>query len=429
MSDYMFMLESHLSPGQNRALTVIDQAARQAQAGVFLTGGAMRDMLGGFPITDLDFAVQGNALALAKQVAKAGAAEILFKDELRNSAELLFAGGTTVELGMSRRERYLKSGGRPQVEPAPVHDDLLRRDFTINSIALSLHPASRGLLIDPANGLGDLQRRELRTNSNYSFYDDPVRLLRLIRLRVRLDFAIGERTELQYRNAREAGVEKLISARALFQELRAIAGEPNGGDVLAALEKEGLATLFSPTLTGAKLNLPALAKLQKARQLIPFGVNVQIDNLGLFLYFLTEKLSPKEKTAFPSQLQMRNEEVQSWTRLEARARPIEKKLASAKLHKPSQAYEAMQQIPGEIVLFLYLHSQNRLVHDRIRNYLLKYLPAAQEITDKDVIAAGHDPQAKDFAKAKRDMVAARLDGRLRPKKPIEGEPQPLAKPS
>ncbi|MCW5983032.1 MAG: CCA tRNA nucleotidyltransferase [Bryobacteraceae bacterium] len=424
MSDYMFMLESHLSPGQNRAVAVVDEAARQAQMGVFLTGGAMRDMLGGFPITDLDFAVQGNALALAKQVAKSVPATIVAKDDLRNTAELLFPDGTTAEFGMARRERYAKPGGRPQVEPSPIHDDLLRRDFTINSIALSLHPASRGLLIDPANGLGDLQTRELRANSSYSFYDDPSRLLRLIRLRVRLDFTVNERTLQQFRNAREAQVERLIPPRGLFQELRAIASELNGGDILAALEKEGLSSLFSPTLTGPKLNLPALAKLQKARQLIPFGATLPVDNLGLFLYFITEKMNPKEKAAFAKQLQMKDEEVQAWTRLEARARPAEKKLASAKLHRPSHAFDAMQQIPGEVVLFLYLHSQNRLVHDRIRNYLQKYLPVALEVTDKDVVAAGHDPQSKEFAKAKREMIAARLDGRAKPKKVDEEEPQP-----
>ena len=298
MSDYMFMLESHLGPGQNKALSVVDEAARQTQAGVFLTGGAMRDMLGGYPITDLDFAVQGNAVALAKRIAKSGAAALTSKDEHRNSAELLFPDGTTVELGMARRERYTKTGGRPHVEPASIQEDLSRRDFTINSIALSLHPASRGLLIDPTNGLGDLQRRELRTNSNYGFYDDPVRLLRLIRLRARLDFGVGERTEQQYRNAREAEVEKLIPPRALFHELRAIAAEPNAGDILAAMEKEGLSQLFSPILVGPKLNLAGLVKLQKTRQQIPFGTNIRIDNLSLFLYFVTEKLTPKEKSTF-----------------------------------------------------------------------------------------------------------------------------------
>ena len=77
------------------------------------------------------------------------------------------------------------------------------RDFTINSIALSLNPASRGLLLDPNNGVGDLERRELRAVSNYTLYDDPIRLLRMLRFKVRLGFTIEERTKMQYDNARE----------------------------------------------------------------------------------------------------------------------------------------------------------------------------------------------------------------------------------
>jgi tRNA nucleotidyltransferase (CCA-adding enzyme) len=412
MSDYMFMLESHLSPGQSRALAAVEQAAREAGAPLFLTGGAMRDMLGGFPITDLDFAVQGNAITLARQVAQAAGAEIISLDETRKTAELRFPDGVTVEIGMARTERYSKPGARPQVEPAPIHQDLLRRDFTINSIALSLHPASRGLLLDPTNGLGDLHNRELRANSNVCLFDDPVRLLRLVRLRVRLGFEIEARTRQQYESARSAGIENSISPRSLLAELRQIAREPNAAEVVGALEKEGLLTLFSPALAGPRLNASALAKLQKARQLVPFGVPLAFDSLAVFLALLTEKLSGKEKAELAKRLQMSRAEADSWQELEARTRALEKKLKSGKLNRPSLVYELLSQAPGEQVLFLYVHSKDRLVHDRIRNYLTKYLPAAQEITDKDVAAAGFEPGSARFARVKREMIAARLDGRI-----------------
>jgi tRNA nucleotidyltransferase/poly(A) polymerase len=411
MSDYMFMLESHLSPGQSRVLAAVDQAAREAGLPLFLTGGAMRDMLGGFPITDLDFAVQGNAIGLARQVAQAAGAEITSLDEVRKTAELRFPDGVTAEIGMARTERYAKPGARPQVEPAPIHQDLLRRDFTINSIALSLHPASRGLLLDPTNGLGDLHNRELRANSNVSLFDDPVRLLRLIRFRVRLGFEIEARTKQQYDAARQAGVENAISPRSLLNELRQIAREPTAADVVAALDKEGLLTLFSPALCGPRWNTSALVKLQKARQLIPFGVPLACDSLALFLALLTEKLPRKEKAALAKRLQMSKAEAACWQELESRARPLERKLKAGKLNRPSLVYELLSQAPGEQVLFLYIHAKDRLVHDRIRNYLTKYLPAAQEITDRDVIAAGFQPGSARFAQVKREMIAARLDGR------------------
>ena len=89
----------------------------------------------------------------------------------------------TFEIGMARPEKYAKTAGKPQVTPATIQEDLLRRDFTINALALSLNRASRGLLLDPTNGMGDLERREIRNTDNYVFYDSPVRLLRLGRFK------------------------------------------------------------------------------------------------------------------------------------------------------------------------------------------------------------------------------------------------------
>src|SRR6202035_1835200 len=155
---------------------------------------------------------------------------------LRKSVELSFPGNVTVELAMARQERYPKPGGRPQVSPATIHEDLRNRDFTVNAIALSLNKASLGLVIDPTNGIGDIERKELRTIHNYSFYDDPARMLRLIRFQARLGYAIDERTRAHYENAREAEMLGKITTEALGAELRKMAEEPNSGDLIEGLE-------------------------------------------------------------------------------------------------------------------------------------------------------------------------------------------------
>src|SRR5262245_29620690 len=269
MSDYLFMLENHLSTDQNRVVAEVQAAASAANLSLFLTGGAMRDMLGGFQIRDLDFTVEGNALKVAKALIAKTGARVLLTDERRRTTELLFPGGVTAEISMSRRERYQRTGGRPQVTPDTIQEDLRRRDFTVNAIALSLNRASRGLLLDPMNGLADLGRRELRTLYATAFYDDPARLLRLLRLRLRLGYTVEERTQSQYQNARAAKVETHISRRMLGEELKHIATEPNPAEVVHALEQDGLLALFSPALTGPKLNLAGLAKLEKVRRLLP----------------------------------------------------------------------------------------------------------------------------------------------------------------
>lgn len=98
MSDYMFMLESRLTGEQNRALSAVQAAAAHAGANLFLTGGAVRDLLGHFPIRDLDFTVEGPALRIARDLAKKAEAKIISEDEHRKSAELVFPGGIT-EIG------------------------------------------------------------------------------------------------------------------------------------------------------------------------------------------------------------------------------------------------------------------------------------------------------------------------------------------
>jgi tRNA nucleotidyltransferase (CCA-adding enzyme) len=425
MSDYMFMLESHLSPEQNRAVASIEAAAAVASSPLFLTGGAMRDMVGGFPIRDLDFTVEGNGLKLAKAVAHSDKSIVLISsDETRKAAELLFRGGVPASISSAHQARYPKVGGKAVIEPSTIHEDLRGRDFTLNAMALSLSRASRGLFLDPTNGQDDLSRRELRTVTNYTLYDDPSRILRMLRLKARMGFEIEQRTQQQYANVREARLEEKISARALLVELRKMADEPNPGELLELLGRENLLSLFSPALTGDKVNAAGFAKLQKNRAAVPFGVPFHVNNLSLFLFLLTEKLTPKERSDLASHLGMEKEEVAAYQRLEARAKKLESALKSARLKKASLVYEAAHEAPGELILFLLMRSSERLVTDRIRNYLQKYLPAAHEISDKEPALAGLDPASPKFRKVKEELIHAHLDARPKKATPPEPEPPP-----
>src|SRR5258708_39679762 len=120
MSDYVYMLESHLSPDQNRVVEEVQAAAGQANMNLFLTGGAMRDMLAGFRIRDLDFVIEGNALKLAKIIGDHSDVKVVSTDEHRKCVELTFAGGVTAQVAMSRHERYSRTGSRSQVSAATI---------------------------------------------------------------------------------------------------------------------------------------------------------------------------------------------------------------------------------------------------------------------------------------------------------------------
>ena len=425
----MFNLESHLTPEQNAVLADVQTAAADANLSLFLTGGALRDMLGGFAIRDLDFSVEGPAVKLAREVAKKAKAEILSLDDHRKSVEMRFPNGVVCEISMARQEKFAKPGGKPQVSPATIHEDLRRRDFTINAIALSLNRASRGLMIDPTNGVSDLEHHEVRAITNYTLYDDPVRLLRLIRFRARMKFGVHERTWQQFLNAREAGVAESIQPRALFGELKQIATEGEPLEVLKALDEEHLLTLFCPALTGAKLNAEAYLKVVKLKAAIPFGSELRTDWYALNLWCLTQPLTPREKAALIDRTAMTKEEAEPWQKLEARAKKLETVLKSAKLNRASLIWNAVRASAGEEVFLLSLKSGERLVQDRLKNFFGKYMPLIGEITEAEVAeSSGVAQGTPEFAKARDTYIAARLDGRI--KKPIapEPEPEPLPQP-
>jgi tRNA nucleotidyltransferase/poly(A) polymerase len=435
MSDYIYMLESHLSPDQNRVVEEVQTASGQANVNVFLTGGAMRDMLAGFRIRDLDFAVEGNALKVAKALCENAGATMLVEDDNRKSAELVFPTGVTAQVAMSRQEKSARAGAKPQVTPATIQEDLRGRDFTCNAIALSLNKASRGLLLDPMNGLADIERHELRASNAYGFYDDPSRLLRLVRFRVRLGFTVEERTLMQVANAREAGVEKTIPPRALAEELRRIGVEDNPADILRALGEAGLLTLFSPVLAGPKINLPGITKFERLSQLLPDDARSRTARLGPFLWALTEKLTPKEKQALIATTDMPKTQVDQWQKVEARAKKLETALRSARIRKASQVYHLVSLAAPDEVLFLLYHSAFKPVQERLRNYYQKYLPAIQEITAEEWAALEGKPGTPRQQKVREEFIANRLDRRP-PRKPEtpeppgpEGTPSPVAVPS
>jgi tRNA nucleotidyltransferase/poly(A) polymerase len=315
---------------------------------------------------------------------------------------------------MARTERYAKTGGKPHVTPATLHDDLRRRDFTINALGLSLNRASRGLLLDPTNGMGDLQSKEIRSTNSYIFHDSPVRLLRMHRLRVRLGFTLADRTKSQYENAREAGSEQHISSEDLLHELRHAATEPNLSELLQAWDEDHLLKLVTPGLTGAALNL---AHLSKARKVPPVasrsGSNSGGDQAAVFFAAAFGK-SFSEKSEPPS-AELDAQHSPAWLKLAARSAKLEKEIASSSMQKASKIYALLKSAPGEQITYLALRSTQRVVQDRIRNYLTKHVPAAQEITDLQVIEAGFTVGTPKFEKAKADMIAKRLDAR--PKKP------------
>ncbi len=344
MSDYIYSLESHLNASQNRIVAELQDMATAANHNLYLAGGAMRDLLGGSPTRDLDFVLEAPPAKIGEALAKRLGGQIVSHDDHRKVVELVFPGGITAQIAMSRIEKFAKPGARPHVTPAPIHEDLRRRDFTVNGIALKLNRGSKGLLIDPSNGMADLQHKELRAGYSTAFYDDPVRLLRAIRLKHRFQFIFEERTQRQFENALSENLQRLIPKEALLSELKMLGDEPAPADTIKELETTGLLALFSKALAAGKANYAGLSKLEKLKKSLPLAPAGWTEGWRSFFIVLTEDLSPKEKTEMAAAIGMDKEDLESCKKLQAAAKKLENALKSPNLRKPSQIYDSGERL-------------------------------------------------------------------------------------
>src|SRR6478672_5531784 len=294
MADYIYTMELRLTPNQQKGVTLVQDIARNAGMNVYLTGGAVRDIISGFSIRDLDFTVQGNPLKLQKEFERAGAV-IGGADDYFGTLYLTLPGSVRAEISSARLERHEKTGKPPVVTPATIIEDLRRRDFSVNAMALSLNPGSRGLLMDPFNGAADIETKLIRVLHNYAFAEDPSRLIRASRFAARFHWPLEERTQARFEAAKENNYIEHISHRAVGYEIEQLAYEDDPLHIVRVLEKEGWLKVLNQHWTTAKVDTAELGQLLKTRQ--------QMVDLGYtpapapaMLQFLTARLTEKEST-------------------------------------------------------------------------------------------------------------------------------------
>lgn len=193
----------------------------------YLVGGFVRDLLLRFPTSDLDIVVEGDSRLLAEKLSEKLATSRLTVHESFGTANILLKNGFYIDIASSRREEYDFPGALPTVEESNLKDDLFRRDFTINAMALCLNEEQYGEIIDYYGGFRDLQQGEIRFLHNLSFIEDPTRILRAIRFAERYNFKIAKITEDAITTALEAGVLSRVSIERFSEELFLIYREPH----------------------------------------------------------------------------------------------------------------------------------------------------------------------------------------------------------
>jgi tRNA nucleotidyltransferase (CCA-adding enzyme) len=424
MADYIYMMASRLTPDQQRAANLVQEIARSHEMNLYLSGGTIRDIISGFPIRDLDFSVQGNPQRLQKDLEKSGAV-IQGWDETLHSLNVQFAGNVRAEIAGTRGEIYPKPS-KPEIAFGTISEDLRRRDFTVNAMALSLNPASRGLLLDPFNGIADIEAKVLRILHNYSFYEEPSRLIRATRLAARFHWTLEERTQARYDAAKENNYIESIANRAIGYEIEQIAHEDDPLTVMKALEKEGWLKVLYPAWSTAKVDTSNLAQLLKTRQQLA-DLGIQAYPAVAVMYFLTSRMPDKDISAIQRLIPNRAF-VEQWKNVEQDAKELGKRLSGKEAATPSQTWTLLMKSPPERILFLDLITRQQAVANKIKNFLTKWPQYRQKIPVAIMQEMRITPELPDYGKLTDQMFLMMLDGKLRSEAEIRRFLQPYSPP-
>ena len=408
MPDYIYLLENRLSADQRNALAQLRTVAREAGTILFLTGDAVRDLTSGHAVRELEVAFHGNALKLKKPLEKLGG-KIWGEDEASRSLYLCFPGTVRVNVVSTHRIEYPKPG-KPVFHPASIHEDLRRRDFTVNSMAISLNDGSFGLLMDPLNGAADIEMRALRLVSNYGFIEDPSLLIRATRLRARLGWEMDPRTQARYDNAKSEGVIEFLSAHSRQEELEQIGHEDDGLKVLRALEAEGWMKVLFPAWTSAKADEAKLNALHDlAVQLLLQGVHPDMSAAQMQL--LTAKLPSRDLSALKKSL-LRPGFVEEWNKLDSLASGFAKTLLSKQNAKPSACFKLFMSYDPEAILWLGFTSKDKAVQERFNNFLKVWPEAHQRIPYVLMQEMRITPELPIYGELKQKIFLELIDGKL-----------------
>ena len=191
MTNLTNIIEEHLGSEYREILDRISHSATKTSLRVYLVGGSVRDLILGFTPSELDLAVSGESTDPIGSLADSLNGTVYSKSQFGTAK--LDIGGMKLDIARTRRENYVKPCALPTVEfTQPIEEDLSRRDFTINALAISLNSHNYGTLLDPFNGLIDLQNKLIKTplEPGITYSDDPLRMMRAIRFATHLDFTI-----------------------------------------------------------------------------------------------------------------------------------------------------------------------------------------------------------------------------------------------
>jgi len=396
-------------------LSHLGEVADRLEVSVFVVGGFVRDLLLNQKNYDLDVVVEGDGIVFAETFARQYSARVRCHRKF-NTAVVIFPDGFKLDVASARMEYYLRPGALPDVEHASAKLDLYRRDFTINTMAITLNQAEFGELLDFYGGQRDLDGKAVRVLHNLSFVEDPTRLFRAVRFEQRLGFQIGKQTEHLLRSAVRLDFLQRVSGKRIFNEIYYLLNERDPLPAVRRLAEFDLLRCLDPAL-GKKVHFDGLfddmRRIMDWYQLLYTG-----EVCPRWLCFLLAMTAPLDTAAMAGlcrRLQMpdryrdllvgqRQDGLRVLQRLERRKPGVRPPLAS-------DLYRWFHPLNTEILLFLMARTGQESVRQWISRYITHLRDERPLLSGDDLQRLGIAP-GPDYRRILDDLLRGRLNGQL-----------------
>lgn len=409
------LIRNRLPKRIQELLTQLGEVGDELDVGIFVVGGFVRDLLLSKENLDMDIVVEGDGIAFAETFARRNACRVRCHRKF-GTAVLIYADGFKLDIASARMEYYLEPGALPDVEHASVKMDLSRRDFTINTMAISLNQAVFGEMLDYYGGQRDIDDKAIRVLHNLSFVEDPTRVFRAVRFEQRLGFQIGKQSEHLLLSAVRLGLLEKVSGKRIFNELLLIMKEHRPLPDILRLAQLDVLRYLHPSLTG-KVNYSK--SFDEARRATDWYdllyTGHPCERWLCYLLVFTAVLDRNGIRSLCDRLQITPRYLDIFIQQRSIALGLLKRLERRNhgMHapRPSSLYRWFQQLSTEILLFM----MARTGKDHVRQWISHYIT---HLRDVQALLTGHDLEKLGIAPGPvfrtilEDLLYARLDGRV-----------------
>ncbi|MFH0812919.1 MAG: CBS domain-containing protein [Pseudomonadota bacterium] len=388
------------------------QMAEKMGYQAFVVGGFVRDILLRYKNLDLDIVIEGDGIKFAKALLTKYKFKATYHRKF-GTAQILTPEGFKIDVASARREYYESPAALPVVELSSIRQDLYRRDFTINTLALHLNPGHFGEMIDFFGGRRDIKNRVIKVIHSLSFVEDPTRIFRALRFEQRFGFSISKETANLINNAVKMGIPPRLSRHRMFGELQLILQENDPPAIIKRMADFDLLKFFHPRIKYDRSLKELMGSINEVLTWFELlFLNEEWEKWRVYLLGMVDGLNDEEFLELSKKLAFLKKNIKKVLSERNQAKNALKKIQEHKSLANSIIYELLNPLSIEALLYIMAKTNQKYLKKSISNYIAHLRFTEVMLTGKDLKAMGLPP-GKVYQQVLKSLLKKRLDGNIK----------------